>query len=284
MRTRKERCVMRKLDPTKLPKIAIPIEKQNLKESYIKFAMKDLSTWEICWYQLRYTNPEYQQIKSRTQKWSRVWCYYENVNLNDPIIIVEWEVDYTTAYQNWRNVVGIQWVANLNKVVDQLTKLWVKTVIVLVDNDEAATLSIKKIVNRIPCYDWRYVLWNVKDINDAWVDGVLKEPQALASENLFVKYWAFKIKKSTRPLPDKSVDFLNIDTAMVLQNLYPQYTIKGDRIYDSWKLLDGYRYWKTKNAIVDFSGKERPQGNARSIAYSYYNDKKQTAEYLKRYT
>ena len=246
--------------------------------------MKNLENDQVVWRQDRYLEVKPWSLKSRTRKWSKVGWFYENLDITRPVILAEWEKDFLTWWQLWWNICWMQWVGNLNKTVDLLTKKWFKTVIVLVDNDEAATLSIKKIVNRIPCYDWRYVLWNVKDINDAWVDGILKEPQALASENLFVKYWAFKIKKSTRPLPDKSVDFLNIDTAMVLQNLYPQYTIKGDRIYDSWKLLDGYRYWKTKNAIVDFSGKERPQGNARSIAYSYYNDKKQTAEYLKRYT
>lgn len=268
----------------RLPQIATPAEKQDLKEDYICFSMKDLLTWDICWYQLRYINPEYQQLKSRTKRWSHVWWYYEEIDLSRPVIIVEWEVDFATAYQLWWNVVGIQWVSNLNKTVDCLTKIWVKTIIVLVDTDDAAEKAIKKIVNRVPVYDWRYALHWVKDTNDAWVAWVLEEPQAIPSENLFVKYWAFKFQKTYRPLPDKSIDFLSIDTAMILQNLYPQYTIRGDRIYENWKLLDGYRYWKTKNAIVDFSGKERPQGNSRSIAFSYYKDKKATADYLKRYT
>lgn len=245
--------------------------------------MKDLLTGKVCWYQLRYTNPEYQELKSRTQKWSHVWWYRENINKTEPIIIVEWEVDFTTAYQCWRNVLWIQWVNNLNKTIDILTKKWIKKIIILVDTDNAADLAILKIQNRIWVYDWRYVLWNVKDVNDARCAWILKKPEALAAQNLYVKLWAYKIKKSTRPLPDKSIDFLSIDTATVLQNLFPQYTIKWDRIYDSWKLSDGYRYRKDKNAVVDFAWKDRPQWNAWSVAYTYFNDKKETAEYLKKY-
>lgn len=245
--------------------------------------MKDLLTGEVCWYQIRYTNPEYQELKSRTQKWSHVWWYRETINKQEPIIIVEWEVDFTTAYQLWWNVLWIQWVNNLNKTIDILTKKWIRKIIILVDTDSAADLAILKIVNRVNVYDGRYVLGDLKDINDARCAWILKKPEALAAQNLYVKLWAFKIKKSTRPLPDKSIDFLRIDTAEILQNLFPQYTVRWDRIYDNWKLSDWYRYWKDKNAIVDFSCKNRPQWNAWSVAYTYFNDKQQTIEYLKKY-
>ena len=246
--------------------------------------MKNLIDDEFCWWQDRYLEVKPWELKSRTRKWSKVGWFYKDLDITRPVILCEGEKDYLTWRQLWWNVCWLQWVGNLNKTVDALTKKWFKTLILLVDNDEAATNCIKKIQNRIPVYDWRYALHWVKDTNDAWVAWVLEEPQAIPSENLFVKYWAYKIQKVYRPLPDKSIDFLSIDTAMILQNLYPQYTIRWDRIYENWKLLDGYRYWKTKNAIVDFSGKERPQWNARSIAFSYYKDKKATAEYLKRYT
>lgn len=283
MRTRQERCEMRKIDPNNLPNIAHPYEDNDLKKSYIKYDMKDLSTGEVCWYQIRYTNPEYQELKSRTKKWSHVWRYREKIDKTKPIIIVEWEVDFTTAYQlNW-NVLWIQWVNNLNKTIDILTKRWINKIIILVDTDVAADQAILKIQNRINVYDGRYVLWNEKDINDARVAWILKKPEALPAQNLYVKLWAYKIKKTYRPLPDKTIDFLSIDTAMVLQDLYPQYTVKWDRIYDQWKLLDWYRYRKNQNAVVDFAGKDRPQWNAWSVAYSYYNDKKETAEYLKKY-
>lgn len=252
--------------------------------AHIACPMKNLIDDQVCGRQDRYLNPAPWDLKSRTRKGSKVGWFYENIDITEPVIIVEGEKDWLTWWQLWWNVVGMQWVGNLNKTVDSLYKRWVKQIILLVDNDEAATLSIKKIQNRICCYDWRYVLKDVKDTNDARVAWILEQPSAIASENLFVKFWPYKVVKSNRPLPDKSVDFLNIDSAMILQNLYPQYTVKWDRIYDNWKLLDWYRYWKTKNAIVDFSGKERPQGNARSIAYSYFNDKKETADYLKRYT
>lgn len=274
---------MRKVDPNNLPSIAHPNENSDLKKSYIMYDMKDLNTWEVCWHQLRYTNPEYQELKSRTQKWSHVWWYWESIDKTKPIIIVEWEVDFTTAYQLWFNALWIQWVNNLNKTIDILSKKWIRKIIILVDNDEASDKAISKIQNRICVYDWRYVLWWHKDVNDARCAWVLKEPEALASQNLYVKMWAYKIVKSNRPLPDKSIDFLSIDSAMVLQNLFPQYTIKWDRIYDWWKLSDWYRYWKNQNAIVDFACKWRPQWNARSIAYTYYNDKKETVEYLKRF-
>lgn len=283
MRTRQEWCEMRWLDKDNLPSIAHPYEDSDLRKSYIKFDMKDLNTWNVCWYQIRYTNPEHQELKSRTQKWSHVWRYREKIDRTKPIIIVEWEVDFTTAYQYWRNVLWIQWVNNLNKTIDILNKIWVNKIIILVDTDIAADNAMEKIQNRIICYDWRYVLWPEKDTNDAHCAGTLKEPVWLASQNLYVKLWAYKIKKTYRPLPDKTIDFLSIDTATVLQDLYPQYTVKWDRIYDQWKLLDWYRYRKNQNAIVDFSGKDRPQWNAWSIAYSYYNDKKETVEYLKRY-
>lgn len=250
---------------------------------HIACPMKDILTWKLVWRQDRYCDPKPWELKSRTRKWSKVGWFYDIIDITRPVILCEGEKDWLTAWQLWWNICWMQWVSNVNKTVDTLIKYWVKTIILLVDNDEAATRCIKKIQNRIPVYDWRYALHWEKDTNDAWLAWVLEEPQVKASENLFVKYWPFKIERSHRPLPDKSIDFLNIDTAMILQNLYPQYTIKGDRIYDNWKLLDGYRYWKTKNAIVDFSGKERPQWNARSIAFSYYKDKKATADYLKRY-
>lgn len=264
----------------KLPEGFVRVEWYGAK---IACPMKNLVDDEFCWRQDRYLEPAPGSLKSRTRKWSKVGWFYENLDITRPVIIVEWEKDWLTGWQLWWNIVWMQWVGNLNKTVDLLTKKWFKTIILLVDNDDAATSSMKKIQNRIPVYDWRYALHWVKDTNDAWVAWVLEEPKAIAAENLFVKYWAYKIKKTYNPLPDRSIDFLSIDTAMILQNLYPQYTIKGDRIYENWKLLDGYRYWKTKNAIVDFSGKERPQGNARSVAFSYYRDKKETSEYLKRY-
>lgn len=264
----------------KLPLIAIPHDDAPVR---ISFMMKDLETDQMCWWQDRMVNPGEWRLKSKTRKWSKVGWFYTNYDITKPLILAEWEKDFLTAWRLWWNVIGIQWVNNLAKTVEILSKKWAQKIIVLVDNDEAANKAIEKIQNRKICYDWRYVLWNVKDINDAHLDGCLEEPSALPSQNLFVKLWAFKIKKSTRPLPDKSIDFLSIDTAMILQNLYPQYQVRGDRIYENWKLLDGYRFWKSKNAIVDFSGKERPQGNAWSVAYSYYNDKKETVDYLKRY-
>lgn len=274
---------MRKVDPNNLPSIAHPYEDNDLRKSYIKYDMKDLLTGKVCWYQLRYTNPEYQELKSRTQKWSHVWWYREKIDRTQPIIIVEWEVDFTTAYQNWWNVLWIQWVNNLNKTVDNLNKMWINKIIIFVDTDIAATNAIEKIHNRLICYDWRYALWKYKDTNEARCNWWLQKPEALAAQNLYVKLWAYKVVKSTRPLPDKSIDFLSIDTSLVLQDLFPQYTIKWDRIYDNGKLSDGYRFRKNQNAVVDFAWKDRPQWNAWSVAYSYYNDKKETAEYLKKY-
>lgn len=283
MRTRQEWCEMRWLDANNLPSIAHPYEDSDPKKSYIKYDMKDLKTGEVCWYQLRFTNFEYQELKSRTQKWSHVWWYREKIDRKKPIIIVEWEVDFTTVYQLGRNALWIQWVNNLNKTIELLYKWGINKVIILVDTDKAADLAIEKIQNRIIVYDWRYVLKWEKDVNDAFKAWCLLEPEPILNQNLYVKLWAFKVKKSVRPLPDRSIDIMSIDTATVLQELYPQYTIKWDRIYDQWKLSDWYRYWKNQNAVVDFAWKDRPQWNAWSVAYTYFNDKKETANYLKKY-
>lgn len=263
-----------------LPEIA---ERHEWYWAHISFQMKNLYDNTICWYQDRYIQPAEWQLKSRTRKNSKVWHFFTSYNVNEPLIILEGEKDFLTGWQLWWNCIGLQWVNNLNKTVDILRNKWANKLIILVDNDDAADSAILKVQNRIICYDGRYVLWNEKDTNDARCAWILKEPKALAAQNLYVKLWAYKIKKIYRPLPDKTIDFLSIDTAMVLQDLFPQYTVKWDRIYDQWKLLDWYRYRKNQNAIVDFAGKDRPQGNAWSVAYSYYNDKKETAEYLKRY-
>ncbi len=264
----------------RLPEIAERHEEYPVK---ISFKMKNLYDNSEIWYQDRYVNVQPWQLKSRTRKWSNVWFFYTSYNIHETIIIVEGEKDYTTARQLWWNVIWLQWVNNLNKAVDILVNKWAKKLIILVDNDEAADAAIKKVQKRIYCYDWRYALGWEKDVNDAWCAWKLQEPEAFAAQNLYVKLWEYKIVKSNRPLPDKSIDFLSIDSAIVLQNLFPQYTIKWDRIYDDWKLSDWYRYWKNQNAIVDFACKWRPQWNARSIAYTYYNDKKETVEYLKRF-
>lgn len=264
----------------KLPDFA---KRQEWYWAHIAFEMKNLYDNKPCGWQDRYINPAPWTLKSRTRRWSKVGWFYTSYNLQEPIILCEWEKDWLTAWQLWWNVIWMQWVNNLNKTVDILRNKWVKKIIILVDTDDAADQAILKVQNRIICYDGRYVLWNVKDVNDARCAWILKEPEALAAQNLYVKLWAYKIKKTYRPLPDKTIDFLSIDTAMVLQDLYPQYTVKWDRIYDQWKLLDWYRYRKNQNAVVDFAGKDRPQWNAWSVAYTYYNDKKQTAEYLKKY-
>lgn len=251
--------------------------------AHLACQMKNLYDNQVCWYQDRYINPAPGSLKSRTRRWSKVGWFYTSYNLQEPIILCEWEKDWLTAWQLWWNIIWMQGVNNLNKTVDILRNKWANKLIVLVDNDDAADLAILKVQNRIICYDGRYVLGDQKDINDARCAGILKKPDALAAQNLYVKLWAYKIKKSTRPLPDKSIDFLRIDTAEVLQNLFPQYTVRWDRIYDNWKLSDWYRYWKNQNAVVDFAWKDRPQWNAWSVAYTYFNDKKETAEYLKRY-
>lgn len=258
------------------------IEREEWRWAHLACKMKDLNTWANCGWQDRYIEPAPWALKSRTRKWSRVGWFFTKYNVKEPLILCEWEKDRLTAWQRWWNVIWLQWVNNLNKTVDILWRQWAKKLILLVDNDAAADLAISKVQNRTICYDWRYVLWDNKDVNDAHIAWQLSKPEALLKQNLYVKLWEYKIVRTYKPKPDNSINFLDIDSAMVLQNLYPQYVVKWDRIYDNWKLSSWYRYWKNQNAVVDFSGKDRPQWNAWSIAYSYYNDKKETAEYLKR--
>lgn len=249
--------------------------------------MKDLVYNVPIGKQIRYVNPEYHELKSKTAYGSKIGYFYDDTKLKKqlPIIILEGEKDRATGWFLWWNCVWLQGVHNLNKLVNILYMKWYKRILICVDQDEAADRAISKVEKRDVCWDIRWVLWDYKDLSDAYISKknlAYYYKEIIPQNNLLEKLWPYNYTKPKLP-KEPSADFSSIPTDLILESLYPQYKVAGDRIYENWKLLSWYRYWKSTNIIKDFSEKDRPEGNAWKVAYKYYQDKKATYEYLKRF-
>lgn len=141
-------------------------------DSKVSINMKDLDGNNV-WVQERYIDfvkINGTKLKSKTKAGWNVWYFYRELNFDNPIIIVEWEID-RLSIASFSNVIWLQWVANLKKLVLWLQIKWVNKIYLLVDNDDSADIAINKMIESDEIdlnwvYDSRLYLWDHNDLND----------------------------------------------------------------------------------------------------------------------
>ena len=143
-----------------------------INDSEFHIFMKDLD-WETIWTQIRYIKP-IGGIKSKTNQGGRVGYFFTVIDFTKPVIVVEGEIDFLSlAYID--NVIGLQGVANLSKLVLWLQEKWVKEIYLLIDNDDPADKSIDNLIGKGASldgvFDCRGYLEDSNDINDHIIAG-----------------------------------------------------------------------------------------------------------------
>ena len=161
------------------PSILTELEIQNMiayDGGELLIIMKNLEEEQIG-VQIRYIEPieiNGAKVKSRTNKGDKVGYYYTSLNFAKPIIIVEGEIDFLSL-AHVENVIGLQWVGNLSKLVIGLQEKWAKEIYLLIDNDDAGDKSIDILIEKSASldgvFDCRGYLGDTNDINDYIVAG-----------------------------------------------------------------------------------------------------------------
>lgn len=140
-------------------------------------AMRNLD-WEIIGRDERFFEPiiyEGKTLKTKCTSWSKVWAFFSEIQLNKKLVITEGNIDALCVPKEI-NHIGIQWVQWLYKLVSELLARWVPEILLIIDNDEPADLSISKLLELdssqlAGIFDCREVLWYHKDLNDFIVAG-----------------------------------------------------------------------------------------------------------------
>lgn len=135
-------------------------------------AMKDLE-WTIIGHQERFFTPisrSWKTVKSKTKAWSKVWYFFDEIDYDKPVIVTEGEIDFLTIGWVW-NVIGLQGISNLKKLLLSLQEKWAVKICLLIDNDDASESAIQKCIEHDDIdsaiiYDSRKILWNYNDVND----------------------------------------------------------------------------------------------------------------------
>lgn len=144
----------------------------SFEQNKVCFKMKNLD-WNIVGIQERFITPiilNWKQTKSKVKAGNAVGYFYQSIDFTSPIIITEWEVDWMSiAYLP--NVVWLQSVAGLKKLIDWLKGKWVNTIYLLVDQDDVADMAISKLLDidisfLSGVFDSRPLLWEYKDVNE----------------------------------------------------------------------------------------------------------------------
>ncbi len=126
-------------------------------------------------------------------------------------------------------------------------------VYILVDNDEPAEESIKRIAyTELRLYDLRDALNGCKDVNDAILQGKLNLE---VNPRVIVKIKPQPKKKFSRIDTLDTVEKINrIPAIDVLETLFPEYQRHGsESIRDHGKETHGYKYSRSLNIVSDFS-------------------------------
>lgn len=148
--------------------------------------MKDL-TGNVCGIQERLMLPiilNWKITKSKVRAGDNVGYFYQKIDFNSPVIIVEWEIDWASvAYLP--NIIWLQNIAGLRKLIEWLKEKWVKEIYLLVDNDNPADQAISKLLDMdisflSNVFDCRELLWFHKDVNEyivTWGEITMKNIQ-----------------------------------------------------------------------------------------------------------
>lgn len=237
----------------------------------------------VTWWQERFIEPK-DGIKSKTVPWSR-WFRFINTprDKDKDILITEWEIDFLSIipYATDYNVMWIKGIGNLPNAIREIETLK-KTydIYILVDNDEPADESIKRIpYTELHLYDVREALNGYKDVNDAIKHGQLNM-KAIPKRIVKIKPHPKIIKRwSNLDTIEKINEIPAID---VLETLFPEYKRHGlESIYEQWKETHGYKYSNRLNMVTDFSWKGRPSWTTRMIAKQKFGDAHLTFLYFK---
>lgn len=204
-----------------------------LKDETIEFTMKDL-LWSKVWSQVRYpfnaTSP-----KSKATKGSRVWYYYvDTLDTSEPIIIVEWEIDFISICHLSNNIVGTQWIQSLKDLVQWLGLKWFTHMFLLIDNDEVANKAIESLSklnlkDSIELFDCRWILWDTKDANELiqnWgeitIENILE--QVASNQNRIAIQKKQQWKKELNDISSEFIEEHNIKSVDASYFTYDSYT------------------------------------------------------------
>jgi len=142
----------------------------NITEDSIEFTMKDL-VWSKIWTQVRFPFNS-QSPKSKSTPWSEVWYFYiDELDTSEPIIVVEWEIDFISICPLSNNVIGTQWIHKLKDLVQGLILKWFIDIYLLIDKDKHANQAIASlgevnIPDSVQIFDCRWALLEFKDVNE----------------------------------------------------------------------------------------------------------------------
>jgi len=269
------------------------IERRKLSKEYIKKNCKVTkdsiivpiySLNGVTWWQERFIDPK-DWIKSKTVPGSR-WFRFINTprDKDKDILITEWEIDFLSIipYATDYNVMWIKGIGNLPNAIKEIETLK-KTydVYILVDNDEPANESIKRIAyTELHLYDVRDALSGCKDVNDAILQGKLNMK---AVPRRIVKIKPQPKKVFTRNDTLDTIEKINAISAIdVLESLFPEYQRHGsESIWEHGKETHGYKYSRSLNIVSDFSWKWRPAWTTFMIAKEKFGDAHLTFLYFK---
>lgn len=114
-----------------------------------KLVMRDLDGGQT-WTQERYAHGCFvwdNLLKSKTTTGTHVGYFYTDIDFTKPVVIVEGEIDWMSALtMGIPNIVGLQGVGNLKKLVEALLEKDVKDIYLLVDNDAPANKAITSLL------------------------------------------------------------------------------------------------------------------------------------------
>ncbi len=164
--------------PEKNIELAINDWNLELTNRIMKFTMRDIEG-NIVWYQQR--DLDDTTCKSKCLPWSKVWYFHWwSINTDHIILVTEWEIDYLTLLDGHVDVVWIQWVHNLDKLIKELLDIWCNFICILCDNDDAWCQAVEKtwlglqkldIGSDITVLDCSLAYEDFKDINEHYQAG-----------------------------------------------------------------------------------------------------------------
>lgn len=156
----------KKIEPTTLSHlynswiIGVSIDK-------VIFEMRNLD-WEITWLGNVVFPKSWPAEKIWFDKWSKVNYFYDQINFEEPVFIVQGLLEYLSAYGHYDNLIAIPSISNLKRCLWDLKTKGVPEVWILVHNDEHSNGIVDDAFEKsrgIKLRDCRKVLWEHKTLN-----------------------------------------------------------------------------------------------------------------------